>query len=104
MNFPQECLHVLEILKDIYKNDAEARQRGFSDQQRLEWHQAHSGPKMAELESWLTEQIEDHRVEPNSGLGEAIAYMRKHWEALTLFLRQGGAPLGRVEMWRGGLE
>jgi transposase len=93
MNFPQECLHVLEILKEVYKNDAEARQRGLSGQQRLAWHQAHSGPKMAELESWLTEQIEDHRVEPNSGLGEAIAYMRKHWEALTLFLRQPGAPL-----------
>ena len=93
MNFPQECLHVLEILKEVYKNDAEARQRDLSDQQRLEWHQTHSGPKMAELKSWLTEQIEDHRVEPNSGLGEAIAYMRKHWEALTLFLRQPGAPL-----------
>jgi len=32
-------------------------------------------------------------IEPNSSLGEAIAYMRNHWEALTLFLRQPGAPL-----------
>jgi hypothetical protein len=93
MNFPQECLYVLEILKEVYKNDAEAKRRGFSDQQRLEWHQAHSGPKMAKLKNWLTEQIEQHRVEPNSSLGEAIAYMRNHWEALTLFLRRPGAPL-----------
>jgi len=93
MNFPHECRCVLEILKDIYTHDAEARQRGFSDQQRLEWHQAHSGPKMVELKRWLTEQIEQHRVEPNSSLGEAIAYMRNHWKALTLFLRQPGAPL-----------
>ena len=41
----------------------------------------------------MTEQIEQHRVEPNSSLGEAIAYMLKHWEALTLFLRHPGAPL-----------
>jgi transposase len=93
MNFPQECRHVLEIFKAVYENDAEAKRRGFSDSQRLEWHQAHSGPKMAELQNWLTEQIEHHRVEPNSSLGEAIAYLRSHWEALTLFLRQPGAPL-----------
>ena len=93
MNFPQECLYVLEILKEVYQNDAEARRRGFSDQQRLEWHQAQSGAKMAELKNWLTEQIEQHQVEPNSSLGEAITYMLNHWEALTLFLRRPGAPL-----------
>jgi len=93
MNFPDQCLYVLEIFKDVYKNDAEAKSRGFSAEQRLHWHQAQSGPKMAELETWLTEQIEQRKVEPNSSLGEAIAYMRKHWKALTLFLRQPGAPL-----------
>ena len=41
----------------------------------------------------LAEQIEQHKVEPNSGLGETITYMRKHWKALILFLRQPGAPL-----------
>ena len=48
---------------------------------------------MAELKTWLTDQIEQHKVEPNSGLGEAIGYMLRHWEALSLFLRQAGAPL-----------
>lgn len=93
LNFPQECRYVLEILKEVYAYDAEARRQGFSDQQRLEWHQARSGPQMAELENWLTDQMEQHRIEPNSSLGEAIAYLRNHWEALTLFLRQPGAPL-----------
>ena len=93
MNFPQECPYVLEILKDVYINDAEAKQRGFSPEQRLDWHQAQSGPKMVELKNWLTEQIEQHQIEPNSGLGEAITYMLRHWEELTLFLRHPGAPL-----------
>lgn len=35
MNFPQECLYVLEILKEVYKNDSEAKRRGFCDQERL---------------------------------------------------------------------
>jgi len=92
-NFPDECLHVLEVLKDVYKNDAQAKRQGMSAQQRLHWHQAQSGPQMAELKSWLTEQIEQHKVEPNSSLGEAMVYMLKHWERLTLFLREPGAPL-----------
>jgi transposase len=93
MNFPQECLHVLDILKDVYKNDAEAKRQGMSDEKRLQFHQKQSGPKMDELKRWLTEQIEERKVEPNSGLGEAISYMLKHWNELTLFLRQPGAPL-----------
>ena len=48
---------------------------------------------MTTLESWLAEQFAQHKVEPNSGLGQAISYMRKHWQELTLFLRQAGAPL-----------
>jgi len=93
MNFPHECLYVLEILKEVYKNDAEAKSQGMSDEQRLQFHQRESGPKMAELQTWLTEQTDQRKVEPNSSLGEAISYMLKHWTALTLFLREPGAPL-----------
>ena len=93
MNFPQECLYVLEILKEVYKNDAEAKRQAMSDEQRLQFHKRESGPKMDELKAWLTEQIEERKVEPNSSLGEAISYMLKHWDKLTLFLRQPGAPL-----------
>ena len=93
MNFPQECLYVLEILKEVYKNDAEAKRQGMSDAQRLQFHQRRSGPKMDELKRWLTGQIEERKVEPNSSLGEAISYMLKHFNELTLFLRQPGAPL-----------
>jgi len=44
-------------------------------------------------EQWLKAEIDERRVEPNSGLGEAIGYMLKYWEPLTLFLREPGAPL-----------
>jgi transposase len=92
-SFPEECLHVLEILKVVYAHDAIARDQSMSPPERLRFHQAHSGPRMAELEAWMATQIQQRLVEPNSGLGEAIAYMRKHWNELTLFLRAPGAPL-----------
>jgi transposase len=92
-SFPDECLHVLGILKVVYANDAMAKAQRLSPEQRLLFHQAHSGPAMAQLAAWMDEQIQQRKVEPNSALGEAIAYMRKHWNELTLFLRVAGAPL-----------
>jgi transposase len=92
-SFPQECRHVLEALAVIYRNDAIARERNLSPQARLEFHQAQSGPTMEELRTWLTQQLEERLVEPNSALGGAITYMLKHWKELTLFLRVPGAPL-----------
>ena len=92
-NFPNECRYVLELLGDVYKNDAAAKKRGLSDVARRDFHQEHSGPLMAKLHDWMQAQFADKKVEPNSRLGEAIGYMLKHWEALTLFLRKAGAPL-----------
>ncbi len=91
--FPQECRHVLELLRGVYVNDARAAKEKMTPEQRLRFHQAESGPIMAQLEAWLATQIDDHLVEPNSRLGDAITYMRKHWARLTLFLREPGAPL-----------
>jgi hypothetical protein len=92
-SFPEDCLYVLKILQVVYANDAMAKDRPMSPEERLAFHQAESQPKMEELKDWMTAQIEGKQVEPNSGLGEAITYMRKHWDKLTLFLRHPGAPL-----------
>jgi hypothetical protein len=48
---------------------------------------------MEQLHAWLMAQFAEKKVEPNSGLGLAMRYLLKHWERLTLFLRQPGAPL-----------
>jgi transposase len=92
-SFPAECRHVLETLREVYRHDAQARDQGLSPDARLTLHRAQSGPLMAQLHDWLTDQIAAHHVEPNSGLGQAIAYLINHWTPLTLFLRQPGAPL-----------
>ena len=92
-DFPAECRHVLETLSAVYKNDALAKERQLSPEQRLEFHKAESEPLMKELEKWLREQIAEKKVEPNSSLGQAICFMQKHWTRLTLFLRVPGAPL-----------
>jgi transposase len=92
-NFPEECRYVLETLGKIYQTDAQARERRLSPESRLLLHQEQSAPLMDELHEWMDEQFAEHKTEPNSGLGKAISYLRRHWTKLTLFLRQPGAPL-----------
>ena len=92
-HFPTECRHVLEALQVVYHNDQLAREQQMTAEERLQFHQQASGPTMADLREWLKRQSEQRLVEPNSGLGTAINYLRKHWEKLTLFLRVAGAPL-----------
>jgi len=92
-SFPQPCRYVLETLREVYTNDALAKEQGMSAQQRLRFHQERSGPLMDPFEKWLQEQLSERKVEPNSGLGTAISYMKNHWSKLTLFLRVAGAPL-----------
>jgi hypothetical protein len=92
-NFPLECRFVLESLGEVYGYDEAARAQCMSPEQRLRCHQEHSGPVMDKLHVWLSAQFDERKVEPNSGLGTAISYLLKHWDRLTLFLRQAGAPL-----------
>jgi len=91
--FPAEVEHLLLQLREVYRTDALTKRERLEPQARLAFHQERSGPIMTRLEAWLRDQIEGGKVEPNSGLGQAITYMRKHWTELTLFLREPGAPL-----------
>ena len=92
-NFPEQCRYVLESLAEVYGYDAQAEERGLSPEERLRFHQEHSGPVMEKLHAWLSAQFAEKKAEPNSGLGSAISYCLRHWEQLTLFLRQARAPL-----------
>ena len=92
-NFPEECRFVLGTLRGVYHNDTLAREQQLSPEGRLRFHQQHSRPLMDELHEWMETQFEEHKTEPNSGLGKAISYLLNHWPKLTLFLEQPGAPL-----------
>ena len=92
-SFPQQCQHVIDLIGRVYKNEEEALESKLTPEQRLIFHQQRSGPAMEELHQWASKQFDQRLVEPNSVLGKAITYLQRHWEPLTLFLRQPGAPI-----------
>jgi len=93
LNFPEQCRYVIETLAEVYKNDQIAKEQNMTADERLHFHQSKSGPLMDDLKTWLNDQLDQKKVEPNSGLGQAISYMLNHWKPLTLFLRVPKAPL-----------
>lgn len=92
-NFPEQCRYILELLGKVYQNDAIAREKAMTPPERLKLHQTESAPLMDEMKRWLGKQVDEKLCEPNSDLGSAVAYMLRHWQPLTLFLRVAGAPL-----------
>lgn len=91
--FPEECRFVIDQFAVVYYNDDQVKKLGLSGKQRLAYHKKRSQPAMKNLKKWLDKQVKEQSVEPNSGLGKAIDYLRRHWKGLTLFLRQADAPL-----------
>jgi transposase len=84
-NFPDECREVLEKLGQVYGRDAEAREQALTPEQRLQFHQQHSGPLMEQLQAWLERQLAERKTESNSGLGRAITYLLRQWRPLRAF-------------------
>ncbi len=91
--FPAECAVVLRHLRAVYRHEYIVQAQKLNPQQRLAYHQAHSGPEMAALKVWIEHQFETRAIEPHSSLGQACRYLLKHWQALTAFLRIAGVPL-----------
>ena len=93
-DFPEEVEHVLQSLGKVFHNDSLAAKQGLSPEERLAFHLEHSQKVMDDLKAWMEAQINEGRIEPNSGLGKhAIAYTLNHWVTLTTFLREPGAPI-----------
>lgn len=61
---------IIDTLALVYKNDDIAKKKVMSEEQRLAYHKEHSGPAMQTLHDWMTKQIKEKQVEPNSISGQ----------------------------------
>jgi transposase len=91
--FPAESAVVVNALREVFEHEEYTRTEQMTVQDRLTYHQDKSGPIMNKLQRWLEQQRAERWVEPNSSLGKAITYLLDHWETLTRFLHEPGAPL-----------
>lgn len=81
----------LEFIRQIYVIEAEvtsARLKGTAAHAELRWQR--TLPIMDKFYVWLSEQKALHP--PKSGIGKAITYTMKNWQALTRFIRNAEIP------------
>ena len=88
--WPKIVLKIIGWYSTVFANDRTAPSDPLL---RLKWHQERSEPIMKEMKNYCDQLIGQKEVEPNSSMGKAIAYLQKHWEQLTLFLRMPGVPI-----------
>jgi transposase len=95
--WPQEVIKIIGDFASIFSNDHGAPKDA---EERLKWHQKKSSRIMEGIKEYSNSLIKSKKVEPNSSMGKAIAYLNNHWEAFTLFLRIPGVPLSNNDAER----
>ncbi len=91
--FKAQSHFVLDVISQVYQHEAHCKAQDLNAEQRLLYHQKHSGPLMKSLYIWLNNQLVYEQVESNSGLGQAVNYLVRHWAELTRFLHHAGVPI-----------
>lgn len=89
--YDKECVIIMKLISKAFENDANTRD--MSNEERLAYHQKYSQPIMDELKKYMTDLMDNKKIEPNGELGKAIKYMLRHWVKLTRFLSVAGAPI-----------
>jgi transposase len=88
--YPLEGSLLLGQFQQLY--DIEDRAKNFSPDERLTLRQREAAPVWDAMGQWL-ESDAAKRVLPKSKLGEALGYLKNHWDSLRLYLTDGLMPI-----------
>jgi hypothetical protein len=88
--YPRESCEVLAKFQQIY--DIETRGKAMSADNRLTLRQSEAKPIWESLGVWLDSPAA-RAILPKSKFGEALGYVRNHWEPLQLYLTDGRMPI-----------
>jgi transposase len=94
---PALSSQILAVMGELY--DVEDRARALDDAGRLALRQNESVPVMVRLRAVLDSEAA-RNVLPKSRFGEALGYLRNHWEAFQLYLQDGWLPIDNNDVER----
>lgn len=90
VTYPAERDLLLGMIQALY--DVETRAKEMTWQERQALRERESTLILQAIRNWLdTEPLA--QVLPKSDFAEALRYLRNHWEALQVFVREGRIPL-----------
>lgn len=90
----------LQRISALYAIEAEGKHLSIEDRQQLRADK--SLPALHALHDWLMQTRS--QTANGGGSAKALDYILRRWPALIRYAQTGHLPIGRVEMWRGGLR
>ena len=81
----------IDLIGQLYRVEALARERGMGVQELHELRQRDSVPVLAQIEALLLSHL--HGVLPASLLGKALHYLSAQWSKLTRYVEDGRYPI-----------
>lgn len=94
----KELEYVIDLFAKIY--EADRKTEDLTPEERLQYLKKHAQAQVTQIKEWMTAQIVEKKVEPNSALGKHIKYCEKRWPELTKFLTIPAVPLTNDETER----
>ena len=89
-SYPREASLLLGMFQQLY--DIEDRGKTLSVDERQSLRQREATPVWQSLGAWLASDA-TQAVLPKSKFAEALGYLRNHWDALRVYLRDGRLPI-----------
>lgn len=90
--FPTQVAKLESLIRMLY--DVEGQIKTLSESERLERRQSLSCHVLGLIEQYLdSEAMSTRHVLPKSNLGQAAAYVRRHWKALVRFTEDTSIPI-----------
>jgi hypothetical protein len=93
--YPLESSLLLAQFQQLY--DIETRGKTMSLEERHALRQAEAPPVWSAMRAWLDSETAA-RITPKSKLGEALGYLRNHWDPLQLYLTDPRMPIDNNEV------
>lgn len=88
--YPQEASLLLGMFQQLY--DIEDRGKTLTAEERQLLREREAAPVWKSMREWLDGPAAA-QVLPKSKLGQAMGYLRNHWEALQVYLSDGRLPI-----------
>jgi transposase len=90
--YPRQASELLAMYQQLY--DLEDRAKTMSPEERQSLRQREAEPVWQSLRAWLDrDAASETPVTPKSTLGQALTYLRNHWDPLRLYLSDGRLPI-----------
>lgn len=94
-SYPQAAAVLLALIRQLY--DIEDRGKLLNADKRRELRERESRPVLDHIRAYIQSETMA-QVLPKSNFAEAIGYLHNHWDALNVYVTDGGLPIDNNEV------